>query len=127
MFASLNFGFISKWFSSPWAPRLSLTVGLSTSCIASTQQLVVRVVNYGRYTCTSFFCSCVAVAIISYGRIASPVLWEFFACWLKPACSLVDTCSRKSAQHAGIHDYLFVATNVDRSSCVHVAVDAWQQ
>ena len=104
---------------------LPLTVGLSTSCIASTQQLVAQIVNYGRYP--SFFCSCVAVAIISHGRIASPVLWEFFPCWLKPACSLVDTCSRKSAQHAGMHDYLFVATNVDRSSCVHVAVDAWQR
>ena len=47
------------------------------------------------------------------------------------ACSFANTCSRKSDQYVlytvGKHEPLFVATNVDRSDCVYMAIGALQR
>ena len=97
------------------APSLLLCALSTCSCgIIFRQSFIVEL-----------YCSCVAVAIIS---LASPVLWEFFACRLTPCLFFGEqTFSQIRSIYVGIHGPLFVATAVDRCDCVHIALSALQR
>ena len=86
MFPSLSFCFIS-YRSSSFRHRSSACimvvadciVRLSTSCMASTQQVGVQIINPDSYS-RLYSCSCVAVSIAGISRYHIVGLsWEFFA------------------------------------------------
>ena len=70
----------------------------------------------------------VAVCSLVLPHIDWVLLWEFLLCRLV-ACLFVSEhmFSQIRSMYAGIHETLFMATNADRSDCVHMVVGALRQ
>ena len=88
-----------------------------------TQQMPVKTINY------SCCCSRVLVAIISFTRLHRMVITGTVLQYCAGMGVLIveHMFSQIHSIYTGVHGPLFVATNVDRSDCVHIAIRTLQR